>query len=522
MNKYEILKQLFGYSDFRGGQEILVDGLSMGCDVIGVMPTGTGKSLCYQIPALMSGGITIVISPLISLMKDQVNSLTKHGVNAAYINSSLTSKQYNQTMRNAELGMYKIIYIAPERLTNGRFIDFAKSIYISYIAIDEAHCVSHWGYDFRPSYLEINEFIEKLPDRPTIGAFTATATEKVRKDIIDILRLDNPLIVSTGFDRPNLYFSVFCNENKDKKLIEITKNKNYQSGIIYCTTRNNVEHVCALLNENGIPSAKYHAGLKSEERSKNQDEFLSGKKQVIIATNSFGMGINKSDVRFVLHYNIPQSLEGYYQEAGRAGRDGKRAECILLFNWEDVKICDYFIQSGAKKIRNEELSKIYRQREEESLNRMILYCVSGDCLRSYMLGYFGEEYDNDFCDNCSSCLSRDKTTDITVEVQKILSCIIRSEQQFEEKTIIEVLKGKSSRRVRKLQLNTIPTFGEMKDYSSSKIRKIIKELVNLGLINEFGEKNTILKVSNISYPVIKDKVKIRIKNQRGIKVKRND
>ena len=308
----------------------------------------------------MSGGITIVISPLISLMKDQVNSLTKHGVNAAYINSSLTSKQYNQTMRNAELGMYKIIYIAPERLTNGRFIDFAKSIYISYIAIDEAHCISHWGYDFRPSYLEINEFIEKLPDRPTIGAFTATATEKVRKDIIDILRLDNPLIVSTGFDRPNLYFSVFCNENKDKKLIEIIKNKNYQSGIIYCTTRNNVEHVCALLNENGIPSAKYHAGLKSEERSKNQDEFLSGKKQVIIATNSFGMGINKSDVRFVLHYNIPQSLEGYYQEAGRAGRDGKRAECILLFNWEDVKICDYFIQSGAKKIRNEELSKICR------------------------------------------------------------------------------------------------------------------------------------------------------------------
>ena len=358
MNKYEILKQLFGYSDFRGGQEILVDGLSIGCDVIGVMPTGTGKSLCYQIPALMSGGITIVISPLISLMKDQVNSLTKHGVSAAYINSSLTSKQYNQTMRNAELGMYKIIYVAPERLTNGRFIDFAKSVYISYIAVDEAHCVSQWGYDFRPSYLNISEFIERLPDRPTLGAFTATATEKVRKDIIDILRLDNPLIISTGFDRPNLYFSVYPNENKDKKLIEIIKNKTYQSGIVYCTTRKNVEHVCALLNENGITAAKYHAGLKSEERTKNQDEFLSGEKQVIVATNSFGMGINKADVRFVLHYNMPQSLEGYYQEAGRAGRDGKRAECILLFNWEDVKICDYFIQSGAKKIRNEELSKI--------------------------------------------------------------------------------------------------------------------------------------------------------------------
>ena len=268
MNKYEILKQLFGYSDFRGGQEILVDGLSIGCDVIGVMPTGTGKSLCYQIPALMSGGITIVISPLISLMKDQVNSLTKHGVSAAYINSSLTSKQYNQTMRNAELGMYKIIYVAPERLTNGRFIDFAKSVYISYIAVDEAHCVSQWGYDFRPSYLNISEFIERLPDRPTLGAFTATATEKVRKDIIDILRLDNPLIISTGFDRPNLYFSVYPNENKDKKLIEIIKNKTYQSGIIYCTTRNNVEHVCALLNENGITAAKYHAGLKSEERTK--------------------------------------------------------------------------------------------------------------------------------------------------------------------------------------------------------------------------------------------------------------
>ena len=237
MNKYEILKQLFGYSDFRGGQEILVDGLSIGCDVIGVMPTGTGKSLCYQIPALMSGGITIVISPLISLMKDQVNSLTKHGVSAAYINSSLTSKQYNQTMRNAELGMYKIIYVAPERLTNGRFIDFAKSVYISYIAVDEAHCVSQWGYDFRPSYLNISEFIERLPDRPTLGAFTATATEKVRKDIIDILRLDNPLIISTGFDRPNLYFSVYPNENKDKKLIEIIKNKTYQSGIVYCTTR---------------------------------------------------------------------------------------------------------------------------------------------------------------------------------------------------------------------------------------------------------------------------------------------
>ena len=449
IDKYDILKQFFGYTSFRDGQEEVVDALLSKRDVLGIMPTGAGKSLCYQIPAIMMSGITLVISPLISLMKDQVNALVQQGVSAAYLNRSLTATQYHKALANAANGKYNIIYVAPERLESNSFLRFALNANISLIAVDEAHCVSQWGQDFRPSYLNINKFISKLNYRPVIGAFTATATDEVKSDIIRLLQLNNPTVVTTGFDRPNLFFSVMRPKNKSETLLKLIRERNNQSGIVYCSTRRKVEEVCDMLNQKGVQATRYHAGLDDSERVKNQDDFVFDRKSVMVATNAFGMGIDKSDVRFVIHYNMPKNIESYYQEAGRAGRDGEEADCILLYSKADVSTCRFFIENIED---NESLSteqrEFFKKREEERLKQMVFYCTTSDCLRGYMLKYFGDEH-KESCGKCSNCLTEFETVDVTVEAQKILSCIIKTGQNYGVKMIIDVLRGVSSERIQK-------------------------------------------------------------------------
>ena len=405
-DKYEILKRYYGYSAFREGQETLIDGLLENRDVLGIMPTGAGKSLCYQVPALMKDGITLVISPLISLMKDQVSALVQQGIRGAYLNRSLTERQYAKALQNAAQGIYKIIYVAPERLESSSFLHFATHADISMVAVDEAHCVSQWGQDFRPSYLNIAKFLGSLPYRPVIGAFTATATEQVRSDIVKLLQLQQPVMVTTGFDRPNLFFSVMQPKDKMSQLIDLLRSRQGQSGIVYCSSRKHVEEVCAALNGSGFSATRYHAGLEPGERAQNQDDFVFDRCKVMVATNAFGMGIDKSDVRFVIHYNMPKNLENYYQEAGRAGRDGENADCFLLYGKEDEATCRYFIDhTEPNEQMTAEEQALFRKKEEERLRQMIAYCKTKDCLRGYMLGYFGDSHGNG-CENCSTCIEK--------------------------------------------------------------------------------------------------------------------
>ena len=516
-DKFEVLKRYFGYSAFRSGQEKLVDSLLAGQDVLGIMPTGAGKSLCYQIPAIMMDGITLVISPLISLMKDQVNALVQQGVSAAYLNRSLNEAQYRKALANAVNGKYKIIYVAPERLESGSFLRFAMNAEISMIAVDEAHCVSQWGQDFRPSYLNIDSFISKLDRRPVTGAFTATATKEVKNDIIRLLDLKAPVEVTTGFDRPNLFFSVLRPQNKSAKLLGLIRERNGQSGIVYCSTRKKVEEVCGLLNNSGISATRYHAGLTDEERVKNQDDFVYDRKTVMVATNAFGMGIDKSDVRFVIHYNMPKNIESYYQEAGRAGRDGVDADCILLYAKADVNTCRYFIENIDD---NEELSaeqkEFFRKREEERLRQMVFYCTTSACLRGYMLKYFGDRA-KDCCGKCSNCLTEFETVDVTVEAQKILSCIIRTGQNYGVKMITDVLRGSSSERITRARLDRQSTFGIMKDLSVAGIKYIIEKLEEQGCIISVGAGMPILRVTEMSYPILRGNASVKIRKARHLR-----
>ena len=388
--KHKILKEYFGYSDFREGQEDIVDCLLSGRDALCIMPTGAGKSICYQVPALAFEGITVVISPLISLMKDQVTALVQSGISAAYINSSLSESQYTKVFQNAEREKYKIIYVAPERLTTTEFMNLCEKINVSMVAVDEAHCVSQWGQDFRPSYLKISEFINMLKVRPVVSAFTATATKEVKNDILKLLELDNPLVVTTGFDRPNLFFSVIRPKAKSAILLELIKERKDKSGIVYCATRKAVEEVCVLLNDNGFSATRYHAGLSETERKENQEDFLYDRSQIMVATNAFGMGIDKSNVSFVIHYNMPKNIESYYQEAGRAGRDGEEADCILLYSSQDVHTNQFLIEkSDANPELSEEEQNAVRQKDMERLKYMTYYCTTSDCLRGFILKYFG-------------------------------------------------------------------------------------------------------------------------------------
>ena len=405
MNINQTLKQYFGYDSLRTGQEELINGILAGHDVLGIMPTGAGKSLCYQLPALMLKGITLVISPLISLMSDQVKALNQAGVHAAYINSSLTENQIRIALSYASQGRYKIIYVAPERLNTPRFLDFACNADISMLTVDEAHCISQWGQDFRPSYLEIAGFLTRLPRRPIVSAFTATATERVKNDIVASLGLNNPVTMVTGFDRPNLFFRVVTRKGgsqKDNSIINYVKKHEDESGIIYCATKKNVDKLYTLLNEQGISAGRYHAGLSNEERKQNQENFTYDRIRVMVATNAFGMGIDKSNVRYVLHYNMPQSLEYYYQEAGRAGRDGEEAECVLFFSKQDIMINKFLLQNKASAgdVASDMQKTVNDQRK---LQQMINYCETDKCLREFILSYFGDTTPC-ICNKCSNCV----------------------------------------------------------------------------------------------------------------------
>ena len=405
MNINQTLKQYFGYDSLRTGQEELINGILAGHDVLGIMPTGAGKSLCYQLPALILKGITLVISPLISLMSDQVKALNQAGVHAAYINSSLTENQIRMALSYASQGRYKIIYVAPERLNTPRFLDFACNADISMLTVDEAHCISQWGQDFRPSYLEIAGFLTRLPRRPIVSAFTATATERVKNDIVASLGLNNPVTMVTGFDRPNLFFRVVTRRGgsqKDNSIINYVKKHEDESGIIYCATKKNVDKLYTLLNEQGISVGRYHAGLSNDERKQNQEDFTYDRIRVMVATNAFGMGIDKSNVRYVLHYNMPQSLEYYYQEAGRAGRDGEEAECVLFFSKQDIMINKFLLQNKAS--AGDVASDMQKTaNDQRKLQQMINYCETDKCLREFILSYFGDTTPC-ICNKCSNCV----------------------------------------------------------------------------------------------------------------------
>ena len=405
MNINQTLKQYFGYDSLRTGQEELINGILAGHDVLGIMPTGAGKSLCYQLPALMLKGITLVISPLISLMSDQVKALNQAGVHAAYINSSLTENQIRMALSYASQGRYKIIYVAPERLNTPRFLDFACNADISMLTVDEAHCISQWGQDFRPSYLEIAGFLTRLPRRPIVSTFTATATERVKNDIVASLGLNNPVTMVTGFDRPNLFFRVVTRKGgsqKDNSIINYVKKHEDESGIIYCATKKNVDKLYTLLNEQGISAGRYHAGLSNDERKQNQEDFTYDRIRVMVATNAFGMGIDKSNVRYVLHYNMPQSLEYYYQEAGRAGRDGEEAECVLFFSKQDIMINKFLLQNKAS--AGDVASDMQKTaNDQRKLQQMINYCETDKCLREFILSYFGDTTPC-ICNKCSNCV----------------------------------------------------------------------------------------------------------------------
>ena len=468
-DKLSVLKDYFGHDSFRDGQEQIVDALLDGRDALCIMPTGAGKSMCYQIPALLFDGVTIVVSPLISLMKDQVGSLVQSGVPAAYINSSLSYPQFLRVLSNVEHGKYKIIYVAPERLLTDGFLDTCKKIKISMVAVDEAHCVSQWGQDFRPSYLKIISFVESLANRPIVGAFTATATNDVKEDIKKSLRLENPFEITTGFDRPNLFFGVIKSSSKDEKLIDLIRERGDRSGIVYCATRKNVESVCELLCDNGFSAARYHAGLDEYERRKNQEDFVFDRKNIMVATNAFGMGIDKSNVTYVIHYNMPKNIESYYQEAGRAGRDGGEADCILLYSPKDVRLNRFMIENseGNEELTIEENEQI-RERDFERLKYMTFYSTTNDCLRGFILRYFGGDK-KAYCGKCSNCLSVHKLVDVTIDAQKIMSCIARTGQKYGKTVICDVLKGSKSERIIKAELNNQSTYGIMKEVTARHI-----------------------------------------------------
>ncbi len=472
----EVLKALFGYDSFRAGQKEVIDSILAGRDAFAVMPTGAGKSVCYQVPAMLLSGITIVISPLISLMQDQVKSLNEAGVSAAFINSSLSEHAYFETVRKARQGVYKIIYVAPERLVTEGFLDLAENVKISMVTVDEAHCISQWGQDFRPSYMKIVEFVKMLKERPVISAFTATATETVREDIICTLGLQNPYFLVTGFDRENLFFQVDKPKNKEQYILDYISEHSGESGIIYCSTRKNVESVYDLLSSKGISVGKYHAGMSTTERKKMQDDFVFDYTSIVVATNAFGMGIDKSNVRFVIHYNMPQSMENYYQEAGRAGRDGLDSKCILLFSPQDIVINRGLLEHKEMPELDFADRQTVRERDMQRLQSMEGYCYTTECLRNYILKYFGENPKKP-CEDCGNCLREFETLDMTDAAKKIINCVYEARGRYGKSIIMDTVLGAKTARLEEVGAIHYKSYGVLSDANKKLLRRLIEQMI---------------------------------------------
>lgn len=499
MNAVQILKTYFGYDSFRKGQEDIIHSILSGRDVMAVMPTGAGKSICYQVPALLLPGITLVISPLISLMQDQVKSLNEAGIHAAFINSSLTETQISKALSLALKGTYKIVYVAPERLESSKFTEFALNGEISMVTIDEAHCISQWGQDFRPSYLKIVDFIERLPKRPIVSAFTATATKEVKTDITCILKLVNPKVVVTGFDRENLYYRVeqLSARQKDAFVEDYVRNHLDESGIIYCATRKNVDTLYENLLKQGVPVTCYHAGMNNETRKRNQNDFIYDRAPVMLATNAFGMGIDKSNVRYVIHYNMPQSMENYYQEAGRAGRDGENAQCILLFSPQDVMINKFLLDKKEFEGAEIEDIELMKQRDAHRLRVMEGYCKSTSCLRRYILEYFGEKVSAP-CDNCGNCHGKYTEVDMTADAKWVINCIAETRGRYGQSIVTGTLLGANRARLREVGATEYQSYGALAHRSEREIRLLIDRMLLEEYIIQTDGEYSVLRMGDIT------------------------
>ncbi|MGM0501609.1 MAG: DNA helicase RecQ [Bacillota bacterium] len=495
----QILEDYFGYDSFRPGQAEIITSILDNNNTLGVMPTGGGKSICFQIPALCMSGITIVFSPLISLMKDQIDSLQAVGINAAFINSSLSQKEIETRINKIKMGHYDLLYVAPERLQSQRFMELLETIEVSLVVVDEAHCISQWGHDFRPAYLLIASFLEGLSNDPVLAAFTATATTDVRADIKEILDVEEDFV--TSFDRPNLTFKLVKGEDKRDFILEYVEKNNSEAGIIYAGTRKEVDQIYTLLAAEDFAVGKYHAGLSKKVRKETQDKFLYDELKIVVATNAFGMGIDKSNVRYVIHHNMPQDIESYYQEAGRAGRDGEASECVLLFAPGDIRLPKYFIEQSNLSTKRKALA-------HNKLQKMIDYCYTSRCLRGYILNYFGEEDTADDCDNCSNCAADQELVDITIEAQKILSCIYRMEERYGVTKVARVLKGSKAKGVLAADLDQLSTYGIMNDHTIKEIKNMIKFLIAEKYIKLTEGKYAVTKLTKKAYTVLEEDAQV--------------